>query len=240
MDRARRFDKVFFSSAALLILAAVFAGFARTYYLAGVFRAPLPDLLIHIHGAVFSAWILLLITQTSFVAAGRVDLHRRLGLLGFSLACLMLILGLMAAVDELVRHSGPGMNLEHARAIFTLPLTDMTVFSTLLYFGFRYRFNPSAHKRLMLIATVTILDAAIVRWPIPASWWHLQAAQICSYMFLVLLAGYDLWSTGRIHRVTLWASTLLIVLQEVRIPIGRTAVWQSFAAWVEHLARSRR
>ena len=64
---------------ALLILASVFVGFARTYYLAGVFGAPLPNKLIHVHGAVFSLWIVLLIVQTSLVTAGRVDLHRRLG-----------------------------------------------------------------------------------------------------------------------------------------------------------------
>jgi hypothetical protein len=72
-----RFDNVFFPSVAVLILASVFLGFARTYYLAGVFRAPLPNLLVHIHGAVFSLWILLLIAQTSFIARGRVDVHRR-------------------------------------------------------------------------------------------------------------------------------------------------------------------
>jgi hypothetical protein len=38
---------------AVVILATVFIGFARSYYLAGVFRAPLPNLLVHIHGAVF-------------------------------------------------------------------------------------------------------------------------------------------------------------------------------------------
>jgi hypothetical protein len=78
-----RFEDFFFSSMAVLILITVFLGFARTYYLAGVFNAnPLPPLL-HLHGAAFSSWILLLIVQTSLVAAGRVDLHRRLGLLGF-------------------------------------------------------------------------------------------------------------------------------------------------------------
>jgi len=69
-------------------------------YLAGVFRAPLPNLLVHIHGAVFSLWILLLIAQTSFIARGRVDVHRRMGLFGFGLACLMVILGLMTATDS--------------------------------------------------------------------------------------------------------------------------------------------
>jgi hypothetical protein len=53
-----------------------------------------------------------------------------------------------------------------------------------------------------------------------------------------LLIGYDLWSTGKIQRATLWASVFLIVLQQVRSPIGRTVPWQSFAAWVQNFARS--
>jgi hypothetical protein len=78
---------------AVLILATVFAGFAPSYYFAGIFRAPLPSRIIHVHGAVFSCWILLLITQTSLVSAGRVDVHRRLGIAGFVLACLMVVVG---------------------------------------------------------------------------------------------------------------------------------------------------
>jgi hypothetical protein len=92
---------------AILILVTVFVGFARTYFLAGVFRAPLPSLLVHIHGAVFSSWILLLITQTTLVTAGRVDIHRRLGLAGFGLACLMVVLGVLTASKLLGRGISP-------------------------------------------------------------------------------------------------------------------------------------
>jgi hypothetical protein len=73
----RRYDHPFFLAMTALILATVFAGFAPTYYLAGI-RAPLPSVIIHVHGAVFSCWILLLITQASLVCAG-VEFHRRLG-----------------------------------------------------------------------------------------------------------------------------------------------------------------
>jgi hypothetical protein len=66
----------------LLMAATVFAGFARTYFLAGFAHAPLPNLLIHVHGAAFSYWILLLVVQASLVYAGRVDIHRRLGIAG--------------------------------------------------------------------------------------------------------------------------------------------------------------
>ena len=59
----RRYDHLFFSALALLLLATVFVGFARSYYLAGVFRAPLPTRIVHLHGAAFSCWILLLVVQ---------------------------------------------------------------------------------------------------------------------------------------------------------------------------------
>lgn len=140
----RRFDHLFFSSMSLLMLATVFVGFARTYYLAGVFHAPLPSRIVHIHGASFSCWILLLITQTSLVAAGRVDIHRRLGIAGFLLGCLMAVLGVLAATDSLVRAAG------HAsREFYSVPLMDMAIFATLLAFAFRARRDPAAHKRLI-------------------------------------------------------------------------------------------
>jgi len=89
------------------MLATVFAGFAQTYYLAGVFRAPLPILTIHVHGAAFALWILLLVTQTSPAAVGRLDIYRRLGIARFLLACVMVVLEVMATTDSLVRGAGP-------------------------------------------------------------------------------------------------------------------------------------
>jgi len=129
---------------ALLLLVTVFVGFARTYDLAGMFHAPLPSLIIHVHGAAFYCWILLLVMQTSLVAAGRVDIHRRLGIAGFLLACLMVILGVLAATDSLVRAGGPvGRD---PKFFYIIPLTDMLVFSALIFFAFRNRFNPAARK----------------------------------------------------------------------------------------------
>src|SRR5437016_2208601 len=104
-----------------------FPGFARSYFLAGMFKAPLPNWLIHLHGAAFTSWILLLITQTSLVAANRVDVHRKLGLVGFGLACLMVILGTLAVTDSLRRTfgaKGPAAEM-NAKTFYIIPLTDM-------------------------------------------------------------------------------------------------------------------
>src|SRR5208282_5436774 len=231
-QRDRRFDKFFFSGMAVVILASVFVGFARSYYLAGVFKAPLPNLLVQVHGAVFSCWILVLIVQTSLVAAGRVDVHRRLGMLGFGLACLVVVSGLLAATDWQVRHFAAGEAGVKARAFYTVTLSTMLAFATLIYFAFRNRRNPAAHKRFIMIATIAILDAAFVRWPVPSKWWGLHAAELlCTIPLLLLIMGYDYWSRGRVHRATIWASVFVVVLQQLRDPIGRSAAWQAFATW---------
>jgi FtsH-binding integral membrane protein len=231
----RRYDHLFFSAMALLILATVFVGFARTYYLAGVFHAPLPSLIIHLHGAEFSTWILLLVTQISLVSAGRVDIHRRLGIAGFLLACLMVTLGVLAATDSLVRHGGPpGLD---AKLFYVIPMTDMLIFATLVFFAFRARSNSPAHKRLILVATIALLIAAIARWPLAAVQKNPIRATLFTYIFLLILAGYDIWSTRKVHRATLWAGAFLIFVQQTRIPIGKTAAWQAFATWAESLAR---
>jgi hypothetical protein len=179
--RDRAYDHYFFCGMVLLILATVLAGFARTYFLAGVFRAPLPNLLIHIHGAVFTGWILLLITQTALVSAHRIDLHRRLGVAAFGFACLMVVMGVLAASDALARgFSPPGSGFDPL-TFYTIPMGGMLIFSTLLYLAYRERSNPSAHKRLILIANIAILDAPTGRPPFVAITGHPHMESVFVY-----------------------------------------------------------
>jgi len=111
------------------------------------------------------------------------------------------------------------------------------VFATLVYYAFRNRLNPAAHKRLILTATVSLMIAAIARWP--WAFVHRQAhkAALVSYLFLLILVAYDLWSTRKVHRATLWGSAFLVFVYQIRIPIGKTEPWHAFAGWVQGLAR---
>ncbi len=229
-----RYDDLFFSGMAAVALVVVLIGFARTYFLAGLFRAPLPNLLVHIHGAAFTLWIILFISQTSLVAAHRVDLHRRLGLLGFVLAIVMIVLGTLTASDHLARHvAHPGTDtVEDERAFYAVPLGDMLMFSTFVYLGYRNRFQPAVHKRLMWFATLSLLDAGFDRWPVFDPYSLPVVNLICFTPLLLLMIGYDWWSTGKVLRVTIWGTIFMVVVQQIRHPLGHTAAWQSFAAWV--------
>ena len=151
----RSSDRLFYAAASLAIIASVFVGFAPTYYLRSrFFPTPLP-LLLHVHGVVFTAWILLFVTQTMLVAGRRVDLHRRLGVAGAALAALLVIVGLTTALVAARRNFAAGN--EGALTFLTIPFGDMLVFGMLAGAGIRYRRRSDVHKRLMLLAAVSIL-----------------------------------------------------------------------------------
>ena len=229
----RKYDHVFFSGMAVLLLGSVFLGFAHTYYLAGMFHAPLPSMIVHFHGAIFSSWILFLLVQTTLVASGRTGVHRRIGIAGFLLASLMVVVGVWAATNSLGRSGGPpGID---AKTFYIIPITDMLIFGVLVFFAYRARFDSAAHKRIIIIATVALMIAAIARWPLPLVQHNPLTAALLSYVFLLMIMAYDLWSTHKIHRATIWASVFLIFVQQIRFPIGQTAAWHAFATWAQNL-----
>src|SRR4029077_886143 len=150
-------------------------------------------------------------------------------------ACLMVVVGWTAATDRLGRWNGaPGAGTFF---FYILPVTHPGIFRTPIFFAFRARRDPSAHKRIIYIASVGVLIAAIARFPLRWLFHNAAHAAIASYVFLLLLAAYDLWSTRKLHRATLWAGTFLILVQQIRLPIGKTAAWHAFAAWVQSVAR---
>jgi hypothetical protein len=230
-----RADDLFFSAMAAVALAVVLIGFARTYFLAGLFWAPLPNLLVHIHAVVFTSWIALLITQVSLVTARRVDLHRRLGQLGFALAALMIVLGVLTASDRLVRdsaHPGPD-GMEGVFELYAVSIGDILMFCIFACLGYLNRFRPVVHKRLILFATFSLLDAGFDRWPVfdPYPLWLVHL--ICFVPLVLLMLGYDWWSTGRAQRVTVWSTLFLLTVQQSRHLVSETSAWHSFAAWVQ-------
>ena len=233
----RRRERLFYTGMSAAFLLVVFAGFARSYYLKAYFGAP-PALspLLHFHGLVFSAWIVLLLAQTSLVAARRTGTHRRLGVLGGALAALMVVVGTATAVIRAkVVEVPPGS--PSPLAFLTIPLGDMLVFGLLVGAGFYLRRRADAHKRLMLLATVAILPAAVARLPFdfiqqvgPLAFFGL------SDLFILPLLVFDLATRGRPHRATVLGGLLVVVSHPVRLALGQTAAWLSFAEWLTRWA----
>jgi FtsH-binding integral membrane protein len=147
----------------------------------------------------------------------------------------MVVIGVLAATDSLVREANAARR--DPKFFYIVPLSDMLVFATLIYFGFRARRDSATHKRIMLVATINLLIAAIARLPLPFIHRNAAHAGMVSYLFLLLLVAYDLWSTRKIHRATMWAGAFMIFVYQIRVPIGKTQAWHAFATWVQSIAR---
>lgn len=216
----------------ILIALTVFAGFSRTYFLKGYFGTKTLTPFFHLHGAVFSTWIVLFAVQSALVKAGRTDIHRRLGVFGAALAPVMVVIGYMAAVDSARRGFTPP-NGPPPLVFFVIPLTDLVVFASLIGAALWLRRRPEYHKRLMLMATLAILTPAIARLPGVAAAGPPAFLGITD-VFIVSCMLYDKFAHGRVHRAFLWGGLFIIISQPLRFLIAQTDLWLTFARWATH------
>ena len=232
----RRRERWFYISMAIAAVITVFAGFSRTYYLRPYFiTAPLMPLL-HLHGLVFTSWLALFLIQTTLVAAHRTDIHRRLGILGGVIAGLMILIGPTTAVIRASQGATPVPGISPL-SFLVVPLGDMFVFAILVGAGFYYRRRADVHKRLMLLATISILAAAIARLPFAIMQAGPPAFFGITDVFVVACLLYDLITLKRIHRATALAALLIVASQPLRLMLGGTHAWLAFASWLTNLAR---
>ena len=224
-------DRIFFSSMVALLWATVLYGFAKTYFLAGMVSAPLPNKLIHVHGAIMTLWMVLLLVQTALISARRVKWHMTLGLFGFGLAAAMVIIGPIAATDALRR--GVGVLGLDAKTFYIVPLSAILIFGVLAFFAYRMRRQPAVHKRLILIATIGLIDAAVGRWPIAFFQNNPKAQDLIPFGFLFMVMVFDLATQRKILKSTLYASLFLVAIHLARVPLAFTHPWQEFATTMQ-------
>ena len=228
----RALDRRFYSGMAIAGIVTVLIGFGRTYYQRGFTEGNSLAALVHVHGAVFLAWMVLLIVQTRLVATKRIATHKRVGYAGLALAALMLILGYLTAIAAARRGFNAGAGaFADALAFMAVTLGDLLIFAVLVALAVVYRRRAEVHKRLMLLATIgALLPAAISRLPFVTG--NVPAIVGVTIAFLAAGPIFDLWTRRRIHPVYAWGVPIIFALMPIRIAIGATPWWHTFTAWL--------
>jgi len=223
-------DRRFFGGMALAVATTIFAGFAQTYYLKGVFGSPPLPPLVHLHGILFTGWILLFAVQTTLIAAHRIDIHRKLGIAGALLAAAMVVVGLQVAIG-LARRGVDPSGMGAPLRFMAIPLFDLLFFAILVGLAVYWRLKSQTHKRLMLLGTLALLPPALFRVP------FLGAAGLpvvfgVADLFILVCLVYDRMAHGRIHPAFVWGGLALVLSLPLRLAVASTEAWQSFASWL--------
>jgi hypothetical protein len=234
---ARTGDR-FYAQMAYVYLAVAVIGFAPTYWiplLTGTLDVP-P--ILHLHAVVFYGWLILLVAQTRLAATRQLARHRALGVLGVSIATAMCFVGVAAAVSSIRQADAAGFG-DAGRAFSVVPLTGIAFFAALFAIALVNVKRGDVHKRLILIATVSLLNAAVGRlfllFLAPAA---LASGGPPPPVFVTVLPGlvtdlllvpamlYDRRTLGYVHRVYWIGGAALVASQLLRAPIAATDTWR--------------
>src|SRR6201988_5119193 len=141
-----RRDRQFFTGLSVTAAALAFVGFAPTYFLKGWFGTSALPMVVHVHGVLMTSWFVLLIVQTSLVAARRTDVHRRFGVAGAVLAAVIVVMTVVTMI----------VGLRVPRGIFAMDATVALVslgsvgqFAAFVGLALVCRLHLYAHKLLI-------------------------------------------------------------------------------------------
>ena len=227
-------EKRIYLIAAILFPLVVLIGFGRTYYFKPFIGAPpLSSYLVHMHGAIMTAWVTLFVAQVFLVRTKNIRIHQRLGMFSIALASLAVISGFftaIAAAKNGAASSPPGIP---RLSFLTVPLFDLVTFSVLFAAAIYYRKKAANHKRIMLVLAISLLPPAIARIPIES----LQALGPLYFFGLPTLLClvalfYDRLQNGKFNRVMVYAILFLIASYPLRIMIWGTETWLAVANWL--------
>jgi hypothetical protein len=228
--------RYFFVGMAALMILTVFAGFAPSFYLRSAFH---PDhelsILLHIHGLIFSTWIILFLVQALLIARGSRRLHQRLGWLAAGVAVAMLMLVAGATVEQMRR----GSPLEEVATALSLNSIGALMFGVPFVFAVYFRKRPDWHKRLMLCATLGLLGAPILRLILLTTNLEFPTAiifgAVAGDLFFLPCFAYDVLTRGKIHSVYVYVLALFIASQIIMMKLPSWGPWLHFAQSVQHI-----
>jgi hypothetical protein len=228
-------DRAFYTGLATVMAITVLVGFGQTYYfrlLSGTQTTITGGSItstLHLHGLLFSGWVVLFLVQTALIASRKLAVHRTLGYASLLLAAAMVVVGLRTAIESAARGAAPpGVD---ATTFLVVPLVDILLFAGFYAAAMLKRRDKETHKRLMLLAYASIITAAVARLPGVLPLGPLVFFGL-SFLFVAAAMVYDFVSRGRIHPVYRWGAPILALSVPIRLAVSGTAAWQAFARWL--------
>lgn len=220
--RAERF--YFFVT--LAMIAIVFAGFGSAFAVVPEIAFP-PRASLIFHGIVTLGWFVLTAVQASLIHRSQFDLHRTLGWASVALAILIVVTGYLTTASAAARPDW-SINGRDPLASAIFPFFDLVTFSLFYALGVLNRKNGAAHKRLMALAGVMMIDPAAARlggivFGNPIIILTIELGLLLAFII------YDLVSRRRPHWASLLGALVFLGCMGARFALAETEAWKSIA-----------
>jgi len=209
----RTVDRYFYAGMAWFLVLVTVVGFAPRSLAVLDGTTPSPPLVVHMHAFVMLSWTVLMALQASLSLANRMDLHRRLGMLSLVVGPAVLVVLTLVTVSRQLNAAGtPAAPL--VNNILFLQLRAILLFPTFFIWALATRQrDPQMHKRMVLLATLMLIDAAIARmsW-LPFNTFPLDYLAVHVYLLLLPVPAlvFDFIRLGHVHRAWLWGYGLTL------------------------------
>jgi hypothetical protein len=231
-------SKYFYFHMMCVCAAVAFLGFLPTYWMpmatGTLNKAPVA----HIHGIIYFAWSLYIVFQSWLGATGQYARHRAVGLIGVSLATAMFIFGFLVVMQFMAENKAAGQP-EVGVGIAAVALTNVGLFAVLVSAALVNIRRPEWHKRLMLMAAISILGAPIARWFIVYLNMYPPRDAVADWLVvgLAMVPLLQDWRTrGKPHNAYWIAFTAIVAVRLVRGPLIESQAWHSVTGWIAGLA----
>ncbi len=216
----RKLDHSFYTGMAFAIAGGVFGGFTRTYYARSYFHSPAIPFWVEVHGAVFTAWMLLYLLQNLLAMNGGMKLHRNLGLVGAVLSGGVFVFGFAVFIRQ--AKQGRFNPFPDVYSMLAISVGQMLLFAVFVSVGLLRRRDPETHKRLLLMAPMLFFFPSFGRLLHGINGFTLLLA-LCFYTAGPL---YDLLSRRHIHKAYRWGVPLLILtMPPFPLVLSHAAPW---------------
>jgi hypothetical protein len=222
-------ERIYFGAAALGLIGVTIAGFSAEADL--IFHLDTLSWLVLLHSALMFGWLILFAIQTSLVAVGRVALHRRMGIAGCVMAIAIVLVGFPMVIIA-ARLGGDHMPPDMPAPVFLASAFSLLIiFSVLVAFGIGLRRQRDYHKRLMLLATIPLLDAAIVRFMNVYTHWTFDSNYI-RYGLIFICVLIDTIRCRRLHPAFVAGCAFILFCDELSAHLPAAPLWTQFTEWM--------
>ena len=191
----------------------------------------------HLHAALATLWVVLLITQPILIRKGRLSTHRNLGRISFILAPLFVIAVALLAHSRIKGLEGPAWDIQ--TYILWLQVSIVSVFTLSYVMAMVTRKNMARHARFMVCTGLTLIDPVVIRmmfWIDSTPDWNYQwlTFGLTDLVILALIVAERKTSNGR-GVFPLMLIVFLVSQTPALLGMTNQAWWQGFARWFEAL-----